>query len=160
MASHIAPADRHSHDGSADEVAVRLRAAGLSPTPRRRRVLEALAVQRRPVGAHELYVELTRRGHRVGVSTVYRTLSALADAGLVHVFVRDSETRYRLCAPGRHYHLVCRRCGGVQEHPAGDDGDWLDGVTAAGGFRPDPHQIEVQGVCGRCLRCQGDDPAD
>ncbi|TMQ92908.1 transcriptional repressor [Actinomadura soli] len=158
MGSHIAPAGHDSRDGNADETAVRLRAAGLSPTPRRRRVLQALGLRLRPVGAHELYVELTRRGHNIGVTTVYRTLSALAGAGQLHVFVRDGETRYRLCAQGRHYHLVCRRCGDVQEHPAADSG-WLDGITATADFLPDPHETEVHGLCGRCLRGQSDDPA-
>ncbi|MFI0405639.1 Fur family transcriptional regulator [Actinomadura sp. 3N508] len=160
MGSHTAPAGHHSRDGNTDETARRLRAAGLSPTPRRRQVLQALDLRQRPASAHELYVDLTRQGHDIGMSTVYRTLSALAGAGQLHAFVRDGETRYRLCAPGRHYHLVCRGCGDVQEHAAADDGGWLDGITATADFLPDPHETEVHGLCGRCLRGQSDDPAD
>ncbi|GAA4605441.1 Fur family transcriptional regulator [Actinoallomurus liliacearum] len=160
MGSHTATAGRRPRDGTSDEIAVRLRAAGLSPTRRRRQVLEALEGKRRLAGAHELYVELAGQGHPVGMSTVYRTLSALADAGLLHVFVRDGETRYRPCAPGRHYHLVCRRCGDVHEHPACDDGIWLDRIAVEVDFEPDPRLAEVYGVCGRCLRTPGDVPAD
>ncbi|MFB9832940.1 Fur family transcriptional regulator [Actinoallomurus acaciae] len=138
--------------GDADEVAARLRSAGLSPTRRRRQVLEAIEHRQRPVGAHELYVELARRGHGVGMSTVYRALSALAEAGLLHAFAGDGETRYRLCTAGRHYHLVCRRCGTVREYPADDDGAWLDRIAAEADFEPDPRKAEVQGVCGSCLR--------
>jgi Fur family ferric uptake transcriptional regulator len=150
MGSHSAATDRPPRGEAVDQIAVRLRAAGLSPTRRRRQLLEALDGRRRPVGAHELYVELATRGERVGMSTVYRTLSALADAGLLHVFTRDGETCYRPCAPGRHYHLVCRRCGEVHEHPAADDGTWLNRITAESNFHP--HQTELHGVCGRCLR--------
>ena len=81
MGSHSAATDRPLRDGGVDEIAVRLRSAGLSPTRRRRQVLEALEGRLRPVGAHELYVELAAQGDRVGMSTVYRTLSALAEAG-------------------------------------------------------------------------------
>ena len=147
--------------GSVDEIAARLRTAGLSPTRRRRQVLQAVDGRRRPVGAHELYVELAGQGHRVGMSTVYRTLSALAEAGLLHVFTRDGETCYRPCAPGRHYHLVCRRCGEVDEHPAADDGTgtWLDHrIMAEADFHPDPRQAELHGVCGRCVRAGGEGP--
>lgn len=152
MGSHSAATGRAPRDGAVDEIAVRLRSAGLSPTRRRRQVLAALDGRRRPVGAHELYVELAAQGDPVGMSTVYRTLAALAEAGLLHAFTRDGETCYRPCAPGRHYHLVCHRCGEVHEHPATDDGTWLDHITAETDFHPDPRQAEVHGVCGRCVR--------
>ena len=152
MGSHSAATDRAPRGGGVDEIAVRLRSAGLSPTRRRRQVLKALDGRRRPVGAHALYAELAGRGDPVGMSTVYRTLSALADAGLLHVFTRDGETCYRPCDPGRHYHLVCRTCGEVHEHPAAEDGTWLDRITVEADFHPDPRQAEVHGVCGPCLR--------
>jgi Fur family transcriptional regulator, ferric uptake regulator len=135
-----------------DEIAARLRAAGLAPTRRRRQVLAALGERRRPVSAHELYVELAGSGQRVGMSTVYRTLSALAATGLLHAFVADGETRYRPCHPGRHFHLVCRRCGDVLEHPADEGSGWLDHIAAAADFVPDPRPTELYGVCGTCRR--------
>jgi Fur family transcriptional regulator, ferric uptake regulator len=139
-----------------DETGAQLLAAGLSPTPRRRQVLEAVCGRRRPVSAHELYVELVTRGCRptVGVSTVYRTLTALADAGLLHVFVRDGEARYLHCATGHHYHLVCRRCGNVTEHPDAGQGDWLTRISREADFRPDRRDTVIHGVCGPCLRIE------
>ena len=151
MGSHTSTG-RHPREATADEIAARLRTAGLSPTLRRRQVLEALDGRRRPVGAHDLYAELAARGHRVGMSTVYRTLAALAESGLLHVFTHEGEMRYRPCNPGRHYHLVCRVCGDVQEHSTADDGSWLNRITAETGFRPDAPRAEVHGVCGMCRR--------
>jgi Fur family ferric uptake transcriptional regulator len=85
------------------------------------------------------------------MSTVYRTLGALAYAGLLHVFVQDGEARYRACGPGRHYHLVCRRCGTVAEHTA-DLGGRLEQIRAEADFEPDSRHAEVYGVCGACCR--------
>jgi Fur family ferric uptake transcriptional regulator len=146
---------RHAGGEAGDDIAAWLRAAGLVPTPRRRQVLEALGDRRRPISAHELYVEMAGAGQRVGMSTVYRTLSALADAGLLHVFAGDGdsrEARYRRCDPGRHYHLVCRSCGDVTEQPAGEEETWLERIAASADFVPDPRQTELYGVCGSCRR--------
>jgi Fur family ferric uptake transcriptional regulator len=138
--------------GAGADIAARLRAAGLAPTLRRRQVLAGIGERRRPVSAHDLYVELAGTGQRVGMSTVYRTLSALTDAGLLHAFVSDGETRYRPCHPGRHYHLICRRCGDVIEHPADESENWLDHIAAAADFAPDQRPTELHGVCGTCRR--------
>ncbi len=160
MGPHSATAPQEPRDDSDDAVAARLRSAGLSPTRRRRQVLEAVEHRQRPVSAHELYVELAGQGHKVGMSTVYRTLSALAEAGLLHTFIGDGEARYRLCALGRHYHLVCRRCGTVREYPAEDDGAWLDRIAAEADFESDLRKAEVHGVCGSCLRAERARPID
>jgi Fur family ferric uptake transcriptional regulator len=153
---HPAAASRPSGgangDEIGDEIAALLRAAGLSPTPRRRQVLEALGRRQRPVSAHELYVEMVGAGRRIGMSTVYRTLSALAEGGLLHVFESDGETRYRCCTLGRHYHLVCRRCGTVQDHPVADEDRWLARLCSEADFAPDLRHADVPGVCGNCLR--------
>jgi Fur family ferric uptake transcriptional regulator len=160
MGPHSATAPREPREDADDVVGARLRSAGLSPTQRRRQVLEAVEHRQRPVSAHELYVELAGQGHRVGMSTVYRALSALAEAGLLHAFIGDGEARYRLCTAGRHYHLMCRRCGTVREYPAEDDGAWLDRIAAEADFEPDLRKAEVHGVCGSCLRAGREGVAD
>ena len=60
--------------------------------------------------AQEIHEELRRAGEGIGLTTVYRTLQALADAGEVDVLRTDSgESVYRRCATDdHHHHLVCR----------------------------------------------------
>jgi Fur family ferric uptake transcriptional regulator len=127
-----------------------LRGAGLQATASRRAVLEALAGRDLPVSALDLYAEMTSRGTRVGLTTVYRTLQVLAETGLLHVFDRDGERTYRRCAEGPHQHLVCRECGVVSECPAGVIAGWLAHLRMTSNFVPDPVLINVSGVCGRC----------
>jgi Fur family transcriptional regulator, ferric uptake regulator len=94
MAAESAGGRTLAGTGAGDQAGVRPRAAVLAPTPRRRHVLRALAGLGRPASAHELYLELARQGHRVGLATVYRTLAALTGGGQPHVFIRDGEARF------------------------------------------------------------------
>src|SRR5690606_14268930 len=66
--------------------------------------------------AQELHDELRRRGEGIGLTTVYRTLQSLADAGMVDVLRTDTgESVYRQRSTGHHHHLVCRHCGRTVE---------------------------------------------
>lgn len=67
--------------------------------------------------AQELHDMLKHKGDAVGLTTVYRTLQNLADAGEVDVLrTSDGESVYRRCSSGEHHHhLVCRVCGKAVE---------------------------------------------
>lgn len=116
---------------------VQLRGAGIRATRKRTLVLETLIAEGRPLTAQQLHTGLLERGSVIGLTTVYRALSSLADAGLAHAFTQGGETTYRLCGPTRHHHLICRICGLVAEQEAEERVD---------GFRIE----EVYGICGGC----------
>ena len=66
--------------------------------------------------AQQIHALLEDRGQNVGLSTVYRTLQALAEADEVDALRSDDgETLYRRCSRGHHHHLVCRDCGRTVE---------------------------------------------
>ncbi len=74
--------------------------------------------------AQELHDVLKHRGDSVGLTTVYRTLQSLADAGEVDVLrTTEGEAVYRRCSTGdHHHHLVCRLCGKAVEVGGGRRG--------------------------------------
>lgn len=129
-----------------------LRRVGLTATAARQAVLTSLDGFSQPASAADIHARLRREGHRVGLTTVYRTLHALTDAGLVHVFHVDGEDTYRHCRYGPHHHLICRRCRTVIERPAGELEALLDRVRADADFTPDPQQADLVGTCGACQR--------
>jgi len=102
--------------------------------------------------AQELYADLRRGGSRVGLTTVYRTLSTLADSGAVDVLRgADGEAAYRWCATDRHHHhLVCRDCGSTVEVRGSAVERWADRVAADHGYSDVSHTVEVFGRCGEC----------
>jgi Fur family transcriptional regulator, ferric uptake regulator len=127
-----------------------LREAGLRITAQRVAVLDALDGRRAPVSAQELHHEFRRRGANAGLATVYRTLSALADAGVLDTFVHDGEQRFRLCRASHHHHLVCRKCGAVEEVTSKAVEDWVSRVSRARRFRVTGHSAEIYGYCASC----------
>ena len=101
--------------------------------------------------AQELHDLLKQRGAAVGLTTVYRTLQALADAGEVDVLrSTDGESVYRRCSTGHHHHLVCRSCGRAVEVAGPAVERWADAVAAQHGFTDVAHTVEVFGTCGTC----------
>jgi Fur family transcriptional regulator, ferric uptake regulator len=101
--------------------------------------------------AQELHDLLRRQGENVGLTTVYRTLQGLAEAGQVDVLrTDDGESMYRRCSSGHHHHLVCRECGRAVEVAGPAVERWADQVAAAHGFSDVTHTLEIFGRCPNC----------
>jgi Fur family ferric uptake transcriptional regulator len=129
----------------------RLARGGLRPTLRRVQVLAELMRERNDATAQLLHERLRRRGEGIGLATVYRTLSALVDEGIVDALShRPGELCYRLCGEEHHHHLVCTSCHRVVELADCDLDQWLDRVTSDHGFVAVDHRLEVAGVCAEC----------
>lgn len=101
--------------------------------------------------AQDLHDELRRRGEGIGLTTVYRTLQSLADAGTVDVLRTDSgESVYRRCSSGHHHHLVCRACGFTVEVDGPAVERWSHEVAEDNGFVDVSHTVEIFGTCREC----------
>ncbi len=106
--------------------------------------------------AQELFDEVRARGHKIGLTTVYRHLNLLAELGSADIVHRgDGETQFRLCGPlaepavgdHHHHHVVCRACGRSVEVSGPEVEDWADRVAAAAGYTEVTHTLEVFGLC-------------
>ncbi|WP_171161729.1 Fur family transcriptional regulator [Streptomyces sp. I05A-00742] len=103
--------------------------------------------------AQELHDMLRHRGASVGLTTVYRTLQSLADAGEVDVLrTSEGEAVYRRCSSGHHHHLVCRLCGKAVEVEGPAVETWADSIAREHGFVDIAHTVEIFGTCGDCAR--------
>jgi Fur family ferric uptake transcriptional regulator len=121
------------------------------PTRQRTAVSAALASVDDFRSAQELHELLRQRGDAVGLTTVYRTLQALADSGEIDVLrTDDGESIYRRCSDGHHHHLVCRVCGRAVEVEDSQVEQWADTVARAHGFVDVQHTVEVVGLCPSC----------
>ncbi|WP_157248047.1 Fur family transcriptional regulator [Nonomuraea typhae] len=102
--------------------------------------------------AQDVYAEMRQDGAKIGLTTVYRALQALADGGKVDVLrTDDGESVYRACATDdHHHHLVCRRCGRTVEVAGPAVERWAEAVGSEHGFTEITHTVEVFGTCAGC----------
>jgi Fur family transcriptional regulator, ferric uptake regulator len=117
-------------------------------------VREALAARPGFTSAQDLHAELRKRGGGVGLTTVYRHLQTLAEAGAVDVLrTPEGESVYRICGDGgHHHHLVCRSCGRTVEISGKEVERWTRRVADAEGFVDIDHTIEIFGTCQGCAQ--------
>ncbi|GAB2747904.1 Fur family transcriptional regulator [Nocardioides pakistanensis] len=125
--------------------------AGSRPTRQRRAVATALQSCDDFRSAQEIHELLRRNGENVGLSTVYRTLQALADNGDLDVLrTEDGEAVYRRCSTTHHHHLVCRSCGRTVEVEGPTVERWSRSVAEQHGFTEVSHTLEIFGTCPAC----------
>ncbi len=137
-------------DGRVDEVLERLREKGGRVTTSRRVILSELFA----AGGHVTAEELSRRVQAVAPevheSTVYRTLEALADLGVVvHVHLAHGPAVFHL-ADDHHHHLVCEGCGVVVEVPDRALTTLKRRLERDHGFRLDGTHFALTGHCAAC----------
>ena len=135
-------------------VASRLSERDVRYTSGRQIVVKALSEVDGPRSVAELSEII---GDSVPVSSLYRTLAVLEDAGVVAPHFSKNLARYELAEwlAGHHHHLVCVECGTIDDitMPSALEERVEDIVTEIGSmtsFSANNHALEVEGKCARC----------
>lgn len=129
----------------------RLRAQGKRLTPQRERVLAAVRVL-----GHGTPDEIAARlavdgGSPLPASTVYRSLEALQELGLLsHTHVDHRAPSWHLVEHATHVHVVCRGCGWVGEAPLEVAGPLVSALDDHLGFDADIAHAAIHGLCQDC----------
>jgi Fur family ferric uptake transcriptional regulator len=120
-------------------------------TRQRRAITSALNAFDDFRSAQDIHEILRRQGQKVGLTTVYRTLQAMSDAGEVDSLrTENGEAIYRSCSASHHHHLVCRSCGRTVEVEGPDVERWTKRIASENGFTDPSHTIEIFGTCAEC----------
>jgi Fur family ferric uptake transcriptional regulator len=130
-----------------------LRAAGLRKGQARAAVIDLLSEQPCALTAPEIEADLRRRGHRVGLASIYRTLELLTDMKLVgRLEVGQGIARYEALIPGgdHHHHLVCDHCGRVIPFDDDELEETISRLTRKVRFRVAEHEVVLHGACRSC----------
>lgn len=104
--------------------------------------------------ADGLWRAAQRQAPDMGRATVFRTIEALTNLGLLdRISFADGAERYHAAAPGiHHHHLTCDICHQVVNVEVCIPDVALRKVASQAGFSLSGHRLELFGVCQRCQR--------
>lgn len=137
--------------GTEAELASALRARGQRVTSQRLVIHRALRELDRHVSAEQVLAAVQPRLPGVSLPTIYATLELFEQLGVVRRINAPGTVLYDPRA-GDHHHLVCRRCGEVEDLDTSID---LSPALRAGrrrGFSADHAEIVISGDCESCRK--------
>ena len=125
---------------------------GLKATVPRLKILELMESSKvRHFSAEDIYKLLINDHFEIGLATVYRVLTQFESAGMVvrHHF-EEGHSVFELAGEAHHDHIVCVRCGRVEEfHDV--EIEHRQRVIAEGlGFDLTDHNLNMYGLCPSC----------
>ena len=128
------------------------RAGRMKVTHQRVEVFRELAGSDEHPDAETVYQRVRKRVTGISRDTVYRTLSALVDQGLVQKVGPHFEGARYDANPDRHHHFICTACGSISDF-CSESLDHLpipESVEALG--RIEVAQVQVRGICRDCMK--------
>lgn len=129
-----------------------LKEAGLKITHPRVKILQLLESSKiRHVSAEDVYRLLVESGEEIGLATVYRVLTQFEDAGLVtrHHF-EGGHSVFELAQEMHHDHMVCVKCGRVEEFSDTEIEARQEEIAVRLGFELTDHDLNMYGLCPDC----------
>jgi len=129
-------------------------APGQRGTRQRKVIREWLDTSDTFISAQQVHDAIAAQGGAVGLTTVYRTLQAMAEAGEVDVLRTESgEALYRKCGSDHHHHLTCRTCGLTIELTGPTSVEkWAQDTARKHQFTSVTHVVELSGICATCAQ--------
>lgn len=132
-----------------------LRNAGLKVTLPRLKILEILEKQtgERHLTAEKVYKILLSEDQEIGLATVYRVLTQFEAAGLVtrHHF-EGGNSVFELNDSSHHDHLVCIKCGHVDEFRDESIEKRQKEIALERGYDLTDHSLYLYGLCPDCKK--------
>lgn len=123
-------------------------------TRQRALVLDAVRAHDDHPTADDIYLDVRQQDEKISRGTVYRNLNLLEEAGIISSVKTPGGNRFDWRSDG-HAHILCRKCGRVQDVPLAYDLGLDEACGAQTGFAGIDHSTLFTGICPDCL---GDSP--
>lgn len=133
-----------------------LKTNGLKATLPRMKVLEVFQRSgERHLSAEDVYKVLLAEGSDIGLATVYRVLMQFTQAGLLsRQHFEEGRAVFELNEGRHHDHMVCLRCGKVQEFFDAAIEQRQRELAEQHGFQLHDHSLAMYGLCS-APECRG-----
>jgi Fe2+ or Zn2+ uptake regulation protein len=129
----------------------RLNEQGYRLTGARRAVVETMAASNRALTPIEVYDEARESYPALGLVTVYRTLEALEEQGLIQRVHQPEGCQAFITAPAGHQHLLlCKQCGKAALFEGDDLDTLIKSIARKTGYQITEHWLQLFGLCPSC----------
>ena len=134
---------------------------GYRLTAPRQVVMNVLSKTSDHLSAEDVYFEVQKVYHNIGLTTIYRTLELLVQMGLAAKFdFGDGRARYELSKGPKgykhHHHLVCKNCGRIIDYTdhIKEEMELIkqteEALSRKFNFKITNHIIQFYGLCSKC----------
>ena len=147
------PRPSHGPDAriEAEPAAALLRRHGLRVTPQRQLLVEVVSRFDGHFTADDLYALLRAVYPAMSKVTVYRGLESLRDQGLVTCTeIGQQAAVYEWTGSRQHHHLICSRCGALQDMPDSEMDVLRRHLVERYGFHASIDHQAIRGLCWNC----------
>lgn len=138
-------------DEQKEHLIARLRGAGLRLTPQRLAIYAALVDTKHHPSAQQLHEQLQGRLPSLSPATVYNTLQALVEQGLVHEIgdAGDGVVHYDADLEP-HLNLICTRCHRIDDFQLEAIANAEHTVASESGYQVQGARLVYYGICPSC----------
>lgn len=126
--------------------------AKINLTIQRKAVFEVIQEAHDHPTAADVIERLRNKGFNFAYGTVYNSLRYLTDVGLIsELKLGEAISRYD-ARTDEHQHIVCTKCGRVDEVLTVMPDNWIASVAAETKYRIEHVHAVLEGVCENCAR--------
>lgn len=129
-----------------------LRKSGSKATPSRLAILDVFKKTKSPMSAQEIMDTLPSGTDQ---ATVYRTLKLLKEKGFIkQIDLRHNHAHYELANITEHHHLVCLKCGRIEDVHHCNLETMENAVLRSSKHFAEiqQHALEFYGICKSCAK--------
>ncbi len=124
-----------------------LKSSGLRQSPQRIAILAFLMTHETHPTAEDIFAELSPEYPSMSLTTVYNTLKALADAGVIYTLKMEREFAHFDYPKMPHSHFRCRSCGHIFDVLQAENALKINGYD---NLHVETVEVYYQGLCDDC----------
>jgi Fe2+ or Zn2+ uptake regulation protein len=125
----------------------------LRATPARVALMQLLETSDKPLDVQSMIEFLEKKDIKTDPATVFRIVNMFTEKGLVKpIQLNEGKFRYELKDKADHHHLVCERCGEIEDISDCNITALEKEIEKMKQFKVTSHSLEFFGVCKSCQR--------
>lgn len=151
MENNLIETGEHPGSSRLDQLVAKLQAARYRLTPQRLALVRMLATDSSHPSADQIYAHLRSEYPTISLATVYNTLEVLVELGeALPLDLNEGWTRYDVHRPAAHPHIVCRKCGRVDDLDVDGLNDFVHTAQVCSTYSHLQPRIFFEGICPMC----------